>query len=95
MLPAVSKKTQAMEYKISTGYGVLEVSYTSTPENRLQVSGQRGSQSPTLCTNSSNVIMDVFDEAAHPIEFEHCSGDPTRRASRTLDHMLMTSRMEQ
>ena len=32
--------------------------------------------------------MDVFDEAAHPIEFEHCSGDPTRRASRTLDQYV-------
>ena len=30
------KNFQAMEYKISTGYGVSEVSYTSTPENRLQ-----------------------------------------------------------
>ena len=24
----------------------------------------------------------------HPIEFEHCSGDPTRRASRTLDQYV-------
>ena len=60
---------QAMEYKISTGYGVSDLSYTSTPEHSLQGSGQGGSQSPTLCTNSSDVIMDVFDEVAHPIEF--------------------------
>ena len=38
------KNFQAMEYKISTGYGVVDVSYTSTPENRLQESGQGGSQ---------------------------------------------------
>ena len=31
-----------MEYKIFTGYGVSDVSYTSTPENRLQGSGQGG-----------------------------------------------------
>ena len=60
---------QAMEYKISTGYGVLNLSYTSTPDHRLQGSGQGGSQSPILGTNSSDVILDFFDEAAHPIEF--------------------------
>ena len=68
--------------------GVSELSYTSTPENHLQGSGQGGSQSPILCTNSSDVIMNVFDEAAHPIEFEHCSGDPTQRASRTIDQYV-------
>ena len=89
------KNFQAMEYKISTGYGASDVSYTSTPENRLQGSDQGGSQSPTFCTNSSDVIMDVFNEKGHPIEFEHCYGDPTRRASRTWTNMLTTSRMEQ
>ena len=77
-----------MEYKISTGYGVSDVSYTSTPEHRLQGSGQGGSQSPTFCTNSSDVILDVFDEKCHTIEFEHCSGDPAKRASRTLDQYV-------
>jgi hypothetical protein len=32
--------------------------------------------------------MDVFDEVAHPIEFEHCSGDPTQRVSRTIDQYV-------
>ena len=79
---------QATEYKISTGYGVSDVSYTSTTDHRLQGSGQGGSQSPTLCTNSSNVILDVFDEKGHTIEFKHCSGDPAKRASRTLDQYV-------
>ena len=41
-----------------------------------------------MCTNSSDVILDVFDDKGHPIEFEHCSGDPVRRASRTLDQYV-------
>ena len=77
-----------MEYKISTGYGDLDLSYTSEPEHCLQGSGQGGSQSPILCTNSSDVIMDIFDEVAHPIEFDHCSEDPTQNASRTLEQYI-------
>jgi hypothetical protein len=77
-----------MEYKISIGYGVSDLSYTSTPEHRLQGSGQGGSQSPILCTTSSDVIMDVFDEVAHPIEYDHCSVDPTQQASRTIDQYV-------
>jgi hypothetical protein len=82
------KNFQAMEYNISTGYGVSDLSYTSTPDHRLQGSGQGGSQSPILCTSSSDVILDFFYEADHPIEFEHCSGDLTQRAFRTIDQYV-------
>ena len=32
--------------------------------------------------------MDVFDEVAHPIEFDNCYGDPTQRASCTIDQYV-------
>ena len=32
--------------------------------------------------------MEVFDEVAHPIECEHCSGDPTQRWSHTIDQYV-------
>ena len=35
---------QAMEYKISTGYGVSDLCYTSTPAQHLQGLGHGGSQ---------------------------------------------------
>ena len=41
-----------------------------------------------MCTNISDVIMDVLDEVAHPIEFDHCSGDSTQQASHTNDQYV-------
>ena len=32
--------------------------------------------------------MDVFDEVSHPIKFDHCSGDSTHQASRTLEQYV-------
>ena len=79
-----------MEYKISTGYGVSELRYTSTPEHRLQGTGEGkgASKSPIVCTKNYDVFLDVFDKVAHPIEFDHCSGDLTQKASCTLDEYV-------
>ena len=64
--------SQAMEYSISTGHDITPFTYTSTSAHRLQGSGQGGSQSPTLCTNSSDVILDAVDEEGHIISLDHC-----------------------
>ena len=32
--------------------------------------------------------MGVFEKVAHTIEFDHCSGDPTQKESRTLNQYV-------
>ena len=63
--------SQAMEYSISTGHGISPFTYTSTAAHRLQDSGQGGSQSPILCINSSDVILDAVNEEGHSISLDH------------------------
>ena len=79
---------QAMEYSISTGHGISPFTYTSTAAHRLQGSGQGGSQSPILCTNSSDVILDAVDEEGHPISLDHPSDHSEWRAIRYSDQFV-------
>ena len=79
---------KSIEYTLSTGHGLLDFKCRSTAEAILQGSGQGGSQSPIMCTCSSDVILDAMEEAGHPIEIEHLSQKEGTMSTRYIDQFL-------
>ena len=79
---------KSMEYTLSTGHGISEFKYRSTAEATLQGSEQGGSQSPIMCTCSSDVILDAMEEAGHPIKVEHPSRKEGTTSKRYIDQFV-------